>query len=206
MRQAYDYWQDQPGSCPRISAFQSKSKIHHIPIKTRALLQPSRVVALCRFPRLLFRTASHANEYNKHVFSLTRRKSSRPPCGSSRQITFRTESLPKVLVKVPGAFRKTRRRAILRPPPKLLSAGLRGVRSVLCVRFRIAYSHKPSLLAPVVPHAVISKYGRPGLLCICEQIRAMIPIRGSSGPSPLSAATGPDPPDGAVAHRQYSAH
>ena len=154
MRQAYDYWQDQPGSCPRISAFQSRSQIHHIPIKTRALLQPSRVVALYRFPRLLFRTASHANEYNKHVFSLTRRKSSRPPCGSSRQIAFRTESLPKVLVKVPGAFRKTRRRAILRPPPKLLSAGLRGVRSVLCVRFRIAYSHKPSLLAPVVPHAI----------------------------------------------------
>ena len=129
-----------------------------------------------------------------------------PPVGPLGKSPSVPKAYLKVLAKVPGAFRKTRRRAILRPPPKLLSAGLRGVRSVLCVRFRIAYSHKPSLLAPVVPHAVISKYGRPGLLCICEQIRAMIPIRGSSGPSPLSAATGPDPPDGAVAHRQYSAH
>ena len=77
-----------------------------------------------------------------------------PPVGPLGKSPSVPKAYLKVLAKVPGAFRKTRRHAILRPPPKLLSAGLRGVRSVLCVRFRIAYSHKPSLLAPVVPHAI----------------------------------------------------
>ena len=164
MRQAYDYWQDQPGSCPRNNDARSRGtpKGPPFPARHQALPSPARF-------RLLLEGASdriidgYHGQLRPSKPPLRRRPN--PRRFSSKPVLWViSANRPTIRKCTPSAAAGSNRTSALQPrrsfQPNVPSREPETRRAAeaaspagyslieLCVRFRIANLHKLPLLAP----------------------------------------------------------